>query len=289
MKKAKQLLIFAAIILSLFMQKTFAQQGDMIKEEVKQAQQEIFIKGLYDNYSCGENFKAHHGFSCLIEIGNKSCLFDAGKSDEILLKNCAQMKVDFAKINTAIISHLHGDHMGGMPAAIKLMNKPVVYTPSVIQSNMKPENYKFVSDQLEIINEAAGKVVYVSEPYKITEQLESTGVIESRCQEQSLIIDTDKGIVIITGCAHAGPVEIVKKAKELNNKPVRLLLGGFHLADKTNDEILTIINELKDLGVQKCSATHCTGDAAIALFKESFKENYVDMGAGKILRIDSDF
>jgi len=84
-------------------------------------------------------------------------------------------------------------------------------------------------------------------------------------------------------------VAIVKKAKEIINKPVRLLLGGFHLADNSPEEVLSIINQLKELGVKKCAATHCSGSNTIKIFQEQFKDNYVNMGAGKILEIGEDF
>lgn len=289
MNRATSLIIACIISLCIFTQNSFTQTENEMNDSTLKVSERIEIKGLYDNYSCGEDYIANHGFSCLIEIGDKSYLFDAGKSAEILLKNCSRMNVDFSKINTAVISHHHGDHMGGMAAALKMMNNAVLYTPEKIENKMKPENFKFVTEQFEEIKKSAGRVVFVTEPCRIDGHLFSTGVIESRCQEQSLIIDTEQGIIIITGCAHAGPVAIVKKAKEIINKPVRLLLGGFHLADNSQAEVLSIINQLKELGVKKCAATHCSGSNTIKLFREQFKDNYVNMGAGKILEIGEDF
>lgn len=270
--------------------KVFSQSVSNITTGKSSGNNNIVIKGLYDNYSCGSNFKANHGFSCLIEIGDKTYIFDAGKSEEILLRNCDEMKVDFTKIDAAIISHLHGDHMGGITAVLNRMTKPkVIYTPEEIQSNMREVNLKFVTEKFEEIKKLSSKVILVTNPFKIGDRIQSTGVMGTKSKEQSLILDTEKGLIVITGCAHPGTVEIVKKAKELTNKPVRLLIGGFHLAENTQEEILHIIKLLKQEGVEKCSATHCTGEKAIKLFKEQYKGNYVDFGVGKILRINSGF
>ena len=71
--------------------------------------------------------------------------------------------------------------------------------------------------------------------------------------------------VIVTGCAHPGIVEMITKAKELFDRPVYLVVGGFHLGDKSRNQLRNIIAEFRRLGVQKVSPTHCTGEEAIAL------------------------
>ncbi|MCP5103503.1 MAG: MBL fold metallo-hydrolase [bacterium] len=106
----------------------------------------------------------------------------------------------------------------------------------------------------------------------------------SEIKEQSLILDTDKGLILITGCSHPGIVSIVKKTMEIRKKKVFMALGGFHLWGKPENELKTIIAQLKELGVVKVGATHCTGDPAIKLFKEAFGKNYVSMGVGKVLK-----
>jgi len=100
--------------------------------------------------------------------------------------------------------------------------------------------------------------------------------------EQSLVLDTTKGLVVVTGCAHPGIVEIVKKAKQMLNKDVYLVLGGFHLLDLSDSQIQRIIQQFRELGVQKVGASHCTGDRAIQLFKEAYREDFVPIGVGRI-------
>ena len=99
-------------------------------------------------------------------------------------------------------------------------------------------------------------------------------------KEQSLIIATSKGLIVVTGCAHPGIVNIVKKAKELTGKDVYLAIGGFHLSGASQRTISSIIEELKALGVKKVAPCHCSGDLARRLFKEKFGEDYLEAGVG---------
>ena len=105
-------------------------------------------------------------------------------------------------------------------------------------------------------------------------------------KEQSLIINADKGLIIVTGCSHQGIVEILRRAKELFDRPIHLVFGGFHLGAKSDAELQEIIRHFKELGVERCGATHCTGDRAIELFKEAFGDHYVPMGTGRILEVN---
>jgi hypothetical protein len=82
-------------------------------------------------------------------------------------------------------------------------------------------------------------------------------------------------------------VEIVARARELFGGPVRLVVGGFHLMDRNRDEIRDIIAELRELGVEQVSPTHCTGEDAIAVFAALFGDDYVEGGAGRVIVIES--
>jgi 7,8-dihydropterin-6-yl-methyl-4-(beta-D-ribofuranosyl)aminobenzene 5'-phosphate synthase len=80
-------------------------------------------------------------------------------------------------------------------------------------------------------------------------------------------------------------VNILRRAKEILDKPIYLVFGGFHLGKKSDAEMQEIIATFKELKVEKCGATHCTGDGAIAMFKKAFGENYVPMGTGRIIEV----
>jgi 7,8-dihydropterin-6-yl-methyl-4-(beta-D-ribofuranosyl)aminobenzene 5'-phosphate synthase len=102
--------------------------------------------------------------------------------------------------------------------------------------------------------------------------------------EQALVVKTRDGIVIITGCAHPGIVNMVRQAQEVVPGKVSLLIGGFHLLEIADKKKLkSIIAELRQLGVERVMPTHCTGNAAISLFRTEFGKNCLDGGVGRTI------
>ncbi|MBN2126526.1 MAG: MBL fold metallo-hydrolase, partial [Deltaproteobacteria bacterium] len=96
---------------------------------------------------------------------------------------------------------------------------------------------------------------------------------------------TPEGAVIITGCAHPGIVNIVKRAREITDGRILLAIGGFHLFAHPDREVRAIIRELKALGLERAGPCHCTGARAIELFREEFGRDFVPVGVGTVLEI----
>lgn len=229
---------------------------------------------LYDNYVFTEGTKADWGFSCLIEGTEKTILFDTGTHSEILLYNAAQLGVDLKKVDQIVISHNHGDHIGGLFSVLDIKHDIPVYLP-----------VSFPSEFVSRVENKKAKVISIDEPLEICRDIYLTGEMGDRIKEQSLIINTNKGLVIVTGCSHQGIVNILKRAQEMFDKQIYLVFGGFHLMAKSDAELKEIIRSFKEIGVMKCGATHCTGDKAIAMFKEAYGSNYIPMGTGKVLEV----
>lgn len=234
----------------------------------------ITITTIYDNYIFSEGLKTDWGFSCIIKGTEKTILFDTGTKSDILFHNINKLNVNPKDVELVAISHIHGDHTGGLFAFLDENNKVTVYLPA-----------SFPDEFVSRVEKAGAKVVPVDKSVEICKGVSLTGEMGVQIKEQSLILNTSKGLVVITGCAHPGIVDIVKKAKEVVDKKIYLVCGGFHLLSKSEDEVKEIISEFKDLGVMKVGATHCTGDKAIELFKEAYKDNFVQMGVGKVIRI----
>lgn len=234
----------------------------------------ITITILYDNYIFSEGLQTDWGFSCIIKGTEKTILFDTGTKSHILFHNINKLSVNPKDVELVAISHIHGDHTGGLFAFLDENNKVTVYLPA-----------SFPDEFASRVKKAGAKVVPVDKPAEICKGVSLTGEMGVQIKEQSLILNTSKGLVVITGCAHPGIVGIVKRAKEVIDKNIYLVCGGFHLMNKSEDEVKEIISEFKDLGVMKVGASHCTGDRAIELFKEAYKENFVQMGVGKVIRI----
>jgi len=227
---------------------------------------------LYDNYLYKEGTKPDWGFSCLIEGMEKTILFDTGTQPEILMHNIEALDVDLKKVEQVVISHNHGDHTGGLPAVLE--RNPNV---TVFFSVSFPAEFGLRVEGLKAKPQSVDKSV------EICRDVYLTGEMGDEIKEQSLIIDTPKGLIIVTGCSHPGIVSILRRSREILDKPIRLVFGGFHLRNKSDAEMQEIIAAFKSLKVEKCGATHCTGDAQIAMFKKAFGENYVPMGTGRVI------
>ena len=102
--------------------------------------------------------------------------------------------------------------------------------------------------------------------------------------EQALILDTKEGPVLLTGCAHPGIILMAERAMELSSGPLHSVMGGFHLMNATEPELETIVSGFQRLGVQSAGATHCSGDPAVAAFREAYGQDFMDLGAGRVLR-----
>lgn len=233
--------------------------------------EQVKITILYDNYVFKEGTKAEWGFSCLIEGTEKIILFDTGGDEKILMGNMEKLNIDPREVDLIVISHDHWDHTGGLFSVLKLNPAPV-YLHSSFSEILKKK-----------IENTGSTIIEAKEPTKICKDVFSTGELDGPVHEQSLIVKTNKGHVLITGCSHPGIVKIVKKAKELTGEDIYLVFGGFHLMKQSEQEILTIIDKFKSLGVQKCGATHCTGDKQIEVFKTAYGKDYVEMGTGRVL------
>ncbi len=233
---------------------------------------------VYNNEPLDDRLETAWGFACLIEGLEKTILFDTGGDGEILLSNMEHLGLDPGAIDVVALSHFHGDHTGGLQSIIAKNPKITVYMPQSF-----PKSF-----QVSVKNQCAD-LKLVSTPTRLFEAVHSTGEMGTSIIEQSLILDTSNGLVVITGCAHPGVGGIVEKAKQIRSKlvgkKVYLVLGGFHLNRMSEAEIREAIGKFKELGVKKVGPTHCTGDQAIALFRQAWGDNYVESGCGAVIEL----
>lgn len=115
---------------------------------------------------------------------------------------------------------------------------------------------------------------------KICEGVHTSGVIEGWIKEQSLVLETEKGLVLMTGCAHPRVVNIINRVRDIFGKDIFMVLGGFHLAGFEKKEIREIIRNFRSSGIQKVGPAHCSGDEARTLFQEEYQEDFIKVGVG---------
>lgn len=233
----------------------------------------IRITMLYDNFIFEHGLQADWGFAALIETETHRLLFDTGADGAILLGNMAALGVEVSDLDTLIFSHLHSDHTGGAKALFAAGARPgtIYVLPSF------PAAFKRRMAQIAQVVEATPGLPLVPGIF-------STGeLLTSSVPEQALVLDTTNGTILLTACAHPGIVELTREAATLSDRPVRLVMGGFHLMDTPPDSIATIIADLCDLGVTHAAPTHCTGGYAISQFINTFGNNSIRLGVGRTL------
>ena len=236
------------------------------------AAKNLNITVCYDNNPYKEKLITAWGFSCVIRGTEKIILFDTGGDGSILLTNLEELGINPKEIDLVVLSHIHGDHVGGLPSFLEKNSEVVVYLPKSFPKAFKDK-----------VKEYGAKIVEVQESLKICQEVYSTGEMGTLIKEQSLIIQTKKGLIIITGCAHPGIVKIVDKAKDLFKDDVLLVMGGFHLGGENKGEIENIISSFRKLGVNYAGPCHCSGDSARQLFKKEYGENFINVGVGRVV------
>jgi 7,8-dihydropterin-6-yl-methyl-4-(beta-D-ribofuranosyl)aminobenzene 5'-phosphate synthase len=266
----KIFLISVFVIVFCLTIKTFGMKA----ASMRGAENNIQVQILYDNTVYTEGTESDWGFSCLVTGSEKTILFDTGTQGKILWHNIHFLDVDINEVDLIVLSHIHRDHTGGLVSVLEKVKQVLVYIPS-----------SFPDSFVETIEENGSTAVRVSESMEICPNVLLTGEMGTSIKEQSLIIKTDQGGVLITGCAHPGIVDIVERAKKVLGEEIYFAFGGFHLMSKSESQVHQIIERFNELGVTMCGATHCTGDKAISLFKEAYGKNYVAMGVGRIITL----
>jgi 7,8-dihydropterin-6-yl-methyl-4-(beta-D-ribofuranosyl)aminobenzene 5'-phosphate synthase len=166
------------------------------------------ITVVYDNEVVSTALRKGHGFSALIEDGGvPPLLFDTGADGPTLLHNMKELNIDPRDIGTIVVSHAHGDHIGGLSEILSINGVAELYLPSSFKRAFLGRN-----------------VTEVKGPVQIRENIFSSGELEG--VEQSLALKTAKGVFVLTGCAHPGMERILAAAATFGE--LYGIAGGFH-------------------------------------------------------------
>jgi len=239
--------------------------------------EELTITIVYDNNEYDERLETAWGFSCLVEGLEKTILFDTGGDSAMLLRNMRTLGIDPRDVDVVVISHIHYDHLGGLAGFLEENHAVTVYLPKCLPRSIK-----------ETVREARAELIEVHEPVQICERVYSTGELGDLIREQSLVIETSRGLVVITGCAHPGVVNVVREAKDLLDGDVHLVLGGFHLCWMNLLQVRSIAEGVKEEGVERVAPCHCSGDLARSTFEKAYGENFILVGVGRRLEIEGE-
>jgi len=250
---------------------------------------------LVDDYSgYGTSFMAQHGLSVLIRMRDSSILFDAGQEATPIVHNLKLLNISINEIDAIVLSHCHYDHTGGLLDIVRKINKtvPVIAHPSIFRRNivLRPMiRHVGVPFRREDLENAGAELILIAKPLEIADGVVVTGEVprdpryegkvvtytiedgilkEDRMMDDiSLCINLgNEEIAIVTGCSHAGIVNIVKYSMELlKARRVKAILGGLHLIDEPTEKVKEISDILRRYA-EEVHVGHCTGfDAYIEL------------------------
>lgn len=258
-----------------------------------------------------EGLKKEWGLSLFIEYGEKKILLDTGGSD-LFLRNYGKIGLDIADVDIGVLSHAHCDHANGIPAFFGHNKKAKFY----VSENTAPDCYgkilfiKFYSGiPKSMMDDYPDRLVKVSEVSKITDGVyivphrkggypdigrkghlirkTKTGFVpDDLCHEQSLVLESDKGLVIFNSCSHSGPGNIIAEVREaFPGKDIYGYLGGLHLWNSSENDIRKAAEEFKEAGIGYIGTGHCTKDRAFKILKEELGDRIEQFRTGLVIEI----
>ncbi len=246
---------------------------DIMKKTEMADIKNIKLTVLYDNVLYKKEMATYWGFSCAVQGLDKNILFDTGMYENTLMSNMLKLGIDPSKIDELVISHDHPDHVGG---AMMFLENSSDINVSLVKS--------FGSSFKKEVKKRGLNLREIDQPCLITKNSFSTGEMKNFTKnEHALVIRTNKGSIIITGCAHPGVVEIVEQTKKITNEDVLLVMGGFHIMNDLGTKTKKIVHGLKDLGVNFIAPSHCTGGGAIEIFSKAYGPKFINSGVGRII------
>lgn len=220
------------------------------------------VKILVANKVNQEKLIAEHGIAFWIKYNQKNYIFDTGQKTA-LFHNALELDIPLQSASGVIISHPHFDHMGALADLLAINKKLEVYGHQKIEDELLKEsslqeviNFNPILEPTEI---APGLWLTGRLPDKYLNKVKDHKYYEVAKHENSLFMETSKGLIVLTGCSHGGIVSILKYINEISAKNIYGVAGGFHLVDKNQTELAAITAELNKLNLKKIYPLHCTG------------------------------
>ncbi len=267
------------------------------------------ITVLYDAFGEPSVMQKDWGYAALIEYDGKRILFDTGNNPEILAQNAKAKSVDLAKLDFVVMSHRHGDHMGGLTYLLRVNPTVKIYAPKEgfgvygadlpstfyrKDAALPPEQRYYGGRPPEVMRFGSAwpgaNFQLVDKSAEITPDIHLIALVSDKpgtleLHELSLAIHTPDGMVVVVGCSHPGIDKIVEAAAAIDPR-IHLIVGGFHLVAASDSDIETIVITLRDkFKVEYVAPGHCTGEPAFAALKKAFGDRYLYAGLGTTLAL----
>ena len=292
---------FLAVILAVVAGcKTTAAPASIQLTERSRAQ----ITVLYDAFGRDPAMQKDWGYAALVEYGGKRILFDTGNDPDILARNAKAKGIDLSALDFVVMSHRHGDHMGGLAYLLNVNPNVKIFAPKegfgVYGADLPstfyrrdtalppderyfdgapPETMRFGAAWPKANFQLIDRTTEIAPGiHLVSLTSDKPGTLELR--ELSLAIDTPDGMIVVVGCSHPGIDKIVEAAAKINPH-IQLVAGGFHLVVAKDEEIVRISSTLRDtLKVSYVAPGHCTGEPTFAALRKAFGDHYLYAGLG---------
>jgi 7,8-dihydropterin-6-yl-methyl-4-(beta-D-ribofuranosyl)aminobenzene 5'-phosphate synthase len=251
----------------------------------------VTITVLAENHVSRFGLKGEHGLCLHVESDGKSLLLDTGQSD-LFLANAAVLGIDITAVDVLVLSHGHYDHTGGLEPFCRVNKKAVIHAGRdlFVPKYRKDGSFIGTADNRDLYRDRLRTVTGLTEVHPGVRILADVPVVDPEdthfrnlytgtgdarredtfSEELSLLIDTDEGLVLLSGCSHRGITNIVRAARTASGKPVKLVFGGFHFSGETETAIRRLLEELVRLVAGEVGVCHCTGINGWPLVKEYF-------------------
>jgi 7,8-dihydropterin-6-yl-methyl-4-(beta-D-ribofuranosyl)aminobenzene 5'-phosphate synthase len=275
----------------------------------------IQITTLSENTASGTGLLAEWGLSIFIEANEHKILFDTGLSFSAAY-NAIALGIDLSQLDKIVFSHGHADHTGGLLPILKLVKKPIeiiahpdIWHGKYVKRSEEKEKYIGVPFPREAAESLGASFNLTREPVWLGENIVTSGeipmlteyeVVDSELyvkekgelepdplwDDQAVFIKSERGLVIILGCAHRGIINTVKHAQKITGmEPVYAVIGGTHLMVASPQRMDSTIAALRSLDIQRLGVSHCTGLAASAILAQAFGEKFFFNNAGTCINL----
>jgi len=277
------------------------------------------ITTLSENAAIMGNFLAEWGLSILIETDEVNILLDTGRSISATY-NADTLGIDLNKIDKIVLSHSHYDHTGGLREMLRRIRKeeveviahPHIWVNRYNRREGKPDKFMGMPFPRQELENFGATFNMTTKPVKITDNITTSGEVpmvtdfekvafgkterfikedtglkpDELLDDQAIFINTEQGLVVITGCAHRGIINTLYHAQQITGvKSIQAVIGGAHLKDAPEERIWLTIAALKELNIQKLGLCHCTDLPAIMLMAHEFGEKFFFNNAGTVIEL----
>jgi 7,8-dihydropterin-6-yl-methyl-4-(beta-D-ribofuranosyl)aminobenzene 5'-phosphate synthase len=258
------------------------------------------------------SLKAEHGVSFYIEIGDHVYMSDVGQSGNFA-DNAEKLGVDLGRVETLAISHHHYDHGGGLGRFFEENDDAVVYLHTSPNADYlavdSPDSVRFIGLDRGLLKDHQARIYYIDESEEVSPGFYLLAEIPEKYpkphgderlkirigdttkpdpfkHEMVTVVEEDGGLVVLTGCAHNGVLNMVTAAQtEFPGKSIQAVIGGFHLHHETDQTVREIGKALLEMNIPRVITGHCTGDHQTDLLADVLGDRLERLYTGLIITI----